>query len=52
MMIDLHEKYPMYNLKSNKGYCTKKHVEAIKKYGIIEEHKKSFEPVHDYVKEV
>lgn len=47
MMIELHEKYPMYNLKENKGYCTKKHVEAIKKYGIIEEHRKSFKPVSE-----
>ncbi len=52
MMIELHEKYPMYHLNSNKGYCTKKHIEAIKKYGIIEEHRKSFKPVNDYAKEV
>ncbi len=47
MMIKLDEKYPMYNLKSNKGYCTKKHIEAIKKYGIIDEHRKSFRPVSE-----
>lgn len=51
MMIKLHEKYPMYNLKSNKGYCTKKHLEAIKEYGIIEEHRRSFKPVSECVKE-
>lgn len=47
-MIELDEKYPMYDLKSNKGYCTKKHVEAIKKYGITNEHRKSFKPVNEF----
>jgi len=50
MMDELDEKYPMYDFKSNKGYPTKKHVEAIEKYGIINEHRKSFKPVCDYVK--
>lgn len=51
MLIDLDQKYPMYDFKNNKGYPTKKHVEAIKKYGIIDEHRKSYEPVSTYVKE-
>jgi len=50
MMDELDEKYPMYDFKSNKGYPTKKHVEAIKEYGIIKEHRKTFKPVCDYVK--
>ena len=50
MMDKLDEKYPMYDFKSNKGYPTKKHVDAIKEYGIIEEHRKTFKPVCDYVK--
>lgn len=50
MMDELDEKYPMYDFKSNKGYPTKKHVEAIEKYGIIKEHRKTFKPVCDYVK--
>ena len=29
----IHEEYPMYNWKQNKGYPTKEHREAIKKYG-------------------
>ena len=31
-----------------KGYGTKKHMEAIQKYGIISEHRKSFKPVSDH----
>lgn len=50
MMYELDEKYPMYDFKNNKGYPTKKHVEAIEKYGIIKEHRKTFAPVKDYVK--
>lgn len=45
MMYELDKKYPYYNFKSNKGYPTKDHVEAIKKYGIIKEHRKSYEPI-------
>ena len=49
MMYELDEKYPMYDFKSNKGYPTKKHVEAIKEYGIIPEHRKSYGPVKEYL---
>jgi ribonuclease HII len=45
MMYELDEKYPMYNFKNNKGYPTKDHLEAIKKYGIIKEHRKTYGPV-------
>lgn len=51
MMYELDEKYPMYGFKKNKGYPTKAHVEAIKKYGIIDEHRKSYGPVRDYILE-
>jgi len=44
LMIKLAEKYPEYDLKSNKGYGTKKHLLAIEKYGITEEHRISFSP--------
>ena len=49
MMYELDKKYPMYNFKSNKGYPTKDHLEAIKKYGIIDEHRRSYGPVKDYL---
>lgn len=49
MMYELDLKYPMYDFKNNKGYPTKKHIEAIKKYGIIKEHRKTFSPVSEYV---
>ncbi|MGB6152842.1 MAG: ribonuclease HII [Pricia sp.] len=38
----LHEEYPMYNWKKNKGYPTKEHREAIRKYGLSKYHRRSF----------
>jgi len=44
------KKYSEYGFDKNKGYGTKKHIEAIKKYGVLKEHRKSFKPVSLYVK--
>lgn len=41
-MERIHEEYPMYNWKKNKGYPTKEHREAIRKYGITKYHRRSF----------
>ena len=41
-MEKIHEEFPMYNWKQNKGYPTKEHREAIRKYGITKYHRKSF----------
>lgn len=41
-MNTIHEEYPMYNWKQNKGYPTKEHRAAIKKYGVTKYHRKSF----------
>ena len=48
MMYDLDKKYPMYGFANNKGYGTKKHIEAIKEFGITKYHRLSFKPVSDY----
>lgn len=47
MLIELDSKYPEYGFKKNMGYGTKQHIEAIEKYGIIPEHRKTFKPVSD-----
>ena len=41
-MEKIHEEFPMYNWNQNKGYPTKEHRAAIKKYGITKYHRKSF----------
>jgi ribonuclease HII len=38
----IHEEFPMYNWNKNKGYPTKDHREAIKKYGPCKYHRMSF----------
>jgi len=45
MLVELDKKYPMYDFKNNKGYPTKKHLEAIEKYGVLDEHRRSYGPV-------
>lgn len=45
MMIELDKKYPEYGFKDHKGYPTKKHIEAINKYGLIDGYRKSYGPV-------
>ena len=49
MMYELDKKYPMYDFKNNVGYPTKKHLDAIDRYGIINEHRKSYAPVINYI---
>ncbi len=41
-MIKLHEEYPEYDWKQNKGYPTRYHRESIQLYGITKHHRKSF----------
>lgn len=41
-MDRIHEEFPMYNWKKNKGYPTKEHREAIRKYGTTKYHRMSF----------
>lgn len=49
MLDELHEKFPMYDFNKNKGYPTKKHLEAIEEYGILPEHRRSYGPVKNYI---
>ena len=49
ILIELDKKYPMYGYKDHKGYPTKKHIEAIYKYGLIDGYRKTFKPVCDIV---
>ena len=46
-MNQLAEEYPQYDWKSNKGYPTKKHRDAIRQYGITPYHRKTFNMLGD-----
>lgn len=42
LMIELHEEFPEYGWNQNMGYATKKHREALIKFGPTKHHRKSF----------
>lgn len=44
-MEKMHEKYPVYDFLHNAGYGTKKHMEALEKYGTCPLHRLSYKPV-------
>ncbi len=49
-MNRIHEEFPMYNWKQNKGYPTKEHREAIRRYGPTKYHRKSFKLLPEQLK--
>ena len=51
MMYKIDEKYPQYGFKNHKGYPTKKHIEAINKYGLIDGYRKTYGPIKKYLEE-
>ena len=51
MMIELDQKYPMYGFASHKGYPTKKHIEAIHQFGLIDGYRKTYGPIKEMVGE-
>lgn len=49
-MNKIHEEFPMYNWKKNKGYPTIEHREAIRKYGVTKYHRMSFRLLPEQLK--
>ena len=49
-MNRIHEEFPMYNWKQNKGYPTHEHREAIRKYGVTKYHRMSFRLLPEQLK--
>jgi len=46
-MVEMSKLYPEYGFERHKGYPTKQHIEALKKYGVLDIHRKSYKPVFD-----
>lgn len=46
-MTALHQQYPQYNFAGHKGYPTAEHLAAIKQFGILAQHRRSFRPVRE-----
>lgn len=51
IMYELDKKYPEYGFKSHKGYPTKKHLENIKKYGILDNYRLTYKPIKALMEE-
>jgi len=49
MMDEEALKYPEYGFEHHKGYPTKSHIEAVKKYGVLEGYRKTFEPIKSII---
>ncbi|MFP4177316.1 MAG: ribonuclease HII [Acholeplasmataceae bacterium] len=46
-MLEMDGLFPEYGFRYHKGYATKRHVEAIRLYGITPIHRKTFRPIRD-----
>lgn len=51
MLDEMDKEYPMYDLKNNKGYGTKKHLEALQTYGPCKYHRVSYSPIRNALNE-
>lgn len=49
MMIELDKKYPKYGFAQHKGYPTKKHLEVLQKYGVLDNYRFTYGPVRDLI---
>lgn len=44
LMLELHSRYPEYGFHQHKGYPTKRHIQAIRAFGLSPVHRRSFRP--------
>lgn len=49
LMYEIDKAHPEYEFKKHKGYPTKKHLELIEKYGIIDGYRRTYGPVKKYM---
>lgn len=47
LCLDLHERHPQYGFDAHKGYATPEHLEALRRHGACEHHRRSFAPVRE-----
>ena len=45
LMLEMHERYPDYGFARHKGYPTRDHLEALRRFGPCPIHRRSFAPV-------
>ena len=51
IMKEMAKKYPYYGFEKNAGYGTASHIEGLKKHGITPEHRKSYKPIQQLIKQ-
>ncbi|RMF14752.1 MAG: ribonuclease HII [Gammaproteobacteria bacterium] len=51
-MVELDARYPMYGFARHKGYPTREHLDALRKHGVLEMHRRSFGPVRKILESV
>ncbi len=51
MMYELSKKFPEYGFDKHKGYPTKEHIENVKKYGLLDNYRFTFNPISDLIKQ-
>lgn len=51
IIYEIDKVHPEYEFKKHKGYPTKKHLELIEKYGIIDGYRRTYGPVKKYIEE-
>jgi ribonuclease HII len=49
LMLEYHRVYPLYNFACHKGYPTREHREAIRRYGCCEIHRRTFKGVKEHL---
>ena len=52
LMYEIDKVHPEYQFKKHKGYPTKKHLELIEKYGIINGYRRTYGPVKKYIEKL
>lgn len=50
-MVELHERFPQFGFDKHKGYPTKLHQEMLQQWGVTDEHRLSYKPVQNALKE-
>lgn len=50
MMEEMGKNYPEYEFERHKGYPTKRHIELIKKYGVLDQYRKTFKPINEILR--
>ncbi len=50
LMAVLHEEYPRYNWRQNKGYGTAEHYSGLKAHGVTVHHRRSFAPISELLR--